>query len=311
MIKNKLYIVVGTFVIGLSVLLLLFVFWLTSIKHSKTYVEYFVYIREDVSGLTKDTPVRFNGVPIGFVKSLKLNPKDLQQVILSLALEQGTPITTYTYATLVSKGITGLDFVGLKVSKSGGPLLQKKSGQSHYVIPYRPSLLVELSTAVRRVTLQVESLSSRLTGFLTAQNQQAFSSILAHMNHVTGSLSSEADELADTIHSAHGVVKRLDRLLVSLQPAAKTLNKSLHALGNSAGRVGEMAGQISLVARDARGTLSVIGGEITPRMNQLVTNLNGVALNMQVITGELRQNPAVILRGRTPRPLGPGEGGES
>src|SRR5690606_22120300 len=112
------YTVVGIFVILLCLMLVIFFLWLTSLQHREVYDTYIVYMHEEVSGLGTQGPVRYNGVKVGYVDSIRLNPQDPQQVVLKLKIRRGTPITTSTIATLVSEGITGIDYVGLKALTS-------------------------------------------------------------------------------------------------------------------------------------------------------------------------------------------------
>src|SRR3990167_10024623 len=107
------YTIVGLFVILVGAIAVLLFLWLTSLKHRDVYDTYIVYMHEEVSGLNAQSAVRYNGVKVGYVESIRLNPKDPQQVVLTLKIKQGTPITTSTIATLKSEGITGVDYVGL------------------------------------------------------------------------------------------------------------------------------------------------------------------------------------------------------
>src|SRR5690606_19698287 len=100
-----------------------------------------------------------NGVKVGYVDSIRLNPQDPQQVVLKLKIRRGTPITTSTIATLVSEGITGIDYVGLKALTSQAPPLKAKPGEKYPVIPSEPSLLVKLSTALEDVTKTIKGLT--------------------------------------------------------------------------------------------------------------------------------------------------------
>jgi phospholipid/cholesterol/gamma-HCH transport system substrate-binding protein len=44
-----------------------------------------------------------------------------------------------------------------------------------------------------------------------------------------------------------------------------------------------------------------------PAANRSIANINTITTNLSVTTDEIKQNPAILIRGRTQRPLGPGE----
>ena len=108
------YTIVGLFVILLGIGLVAISFWLTEARHQKAYNPYLVFMGESVSGLSEQSSVLFNGVRVGYVKTITLDPENPQRVRLLLMISDETPINASTTATLMSQGITGLTYVGLK-----------------------------------------------------------------------------------------------------------------------------------------------------------------------------------------------------
>src|SRR5256885_1498761 len=92
------YIVVGLFVIILSFFLISGIVWLSSEGHGKKYRTYLVLVREDVTGLNVESPVRFNGVKVGYVNQIELDHHNPKLVRLILRIENSVKITTSTYA---------------------------------------------------------------------------------------------------------------------------------------------------------------------------------------------------------------------
>ena len=44
--------------------------------NQKKYILYTVYLHEAAAGLNEKSPVKYNGVPVGFVKQIQLNKND-------------------------------------------------------------------------------------------------------------------------------------------------------------------------------------------------------------------------------------------
>ena len=86
------YALVGLFVVLLGSALLSATFWLTLGGETKTYDRYRVYFRESVAGLNPKATVRYRGVQVGQVESIRLDRNNPDQVDVVLNVERGTPI---------------------------------------------------------------------------------------------------------------------------------------------------------------------------------------------------------------------------
>ena len=93
------YAAVGFFVIVFLSIGLIIGLWLSVGVSTKSYNYYRIYIKESVAGLSVSAPVKYNGVDVGTVKKMALNPQNPNQVEILVAVEENTPITTATRAT--------------------------------------------------------------------------------------------------------------------------------------------------------------------------------------------------------------------
>lgn len=227
------YTVVGIFVVAFVTAFIVIVLWL-SVGTRKTYDTYLVYMNEAVSGLTEQAPVRFNGVTVGFVKTIRLNPKNPKQVLLTLEIEEDTPITTSTVAVLMAQGITGVTYIGLKANTVDAPLLTQKPGEKYPVIPSEPSLLVELDTALREVSGDVNEVSSRIKNLLSEENLKSLQQILQNLQIVSQSLSASSANIQNSIanvkQSSQQVLPQLSEFMNELTQSSQYLKQLLREL---------------------------------------------------------------------------------
>ena len=108
------YTAVGAFVLVLGAALIAAVLWLSAgIAGKKHYGTYQSIIRESVSGLSLDAPVKYLGVNVGKVSEIAIDPSNSSQVRLRFRIETGTPIKEDTEAVLKTQGLTGIAFVEL------------------------------------------------------------------------------------------------------------------------------------------------------------------------------------------------------
>jgi phospholipid/cholesterol/gamma-HCH transport system substrate-binding protein len=115
--SDKRYFLEGLFIIVISIAAALAFVWLNNVGH-RDDVTYRIHFNESVSGLALGDPVKFQGVDVGNVKAMRLDPEDPNRVIVDLRLRKEAPVKTDTKASLKWKGITGVVYVELN---GGGP----------------------------------------------------------------------------------------------------------------------------------------------------------------------------------------------
>ncbi len=191
------YTIVGMFVVVLGAAFIMMFFWLSATRHDKVYHTYVSYVHEDVTGLSVQTPVRYNGVQVGYVSKVKLDPRNPQLVKLILKIEEGTPITTSTVVTLLPMGITGVIYVGLKALTPKAPLLGAKPGQKYPVIPSEPSFLMQLGKVLPELTGNLKNISTSITKLLNEKNRKAIDSTLQNVSVLTKNLADNSKRLDD------------------------------------------------------------------------------------------------------------------
>lgn len=255
---NVNYTAVGSFVIGLSAVIILMVIWLSSGISFEKYTIYQVYMKEAITGLSLDAEVEFNGVNVGTVSDIEIDHRNPHLVSLLLKVKSDTPVTLGTKAKLDVRALSGTAIILLEDNGSNLRPLRALRGQRYPVINTAPSLLFRIDTAITQISQSFHRLSDSLETLLDNQNLLMIKQSLINLRNITNTLS---------VHS--------NKMALILDNTAKSTN-----------------------------TLST---QTLPDTNQLLNNLNAAAQNLNSLTSEVKQNPSIILRGKEPPPLGPGE----
>lgn len=266
------YTAVGAFVIALLTAIIIAIVWLSAGLSTEDYKSYLVYMNESVSGLSVDAPVKFNGVDVGSVKTITLNPKNPQRVRLLLDVKVGTPITNGTVATLSTQGLTGISYLGLKDTGNDKRPLRRPPGEPYPVIPTKPSLLLRLDIALTQLTTNLSQVSAHLNTLLDPTNQAAIKQTLINLNKLTTTLANNSQQL-------NGILKNTEKATQ----------------------------QFPALLRSGQNTMQTLSNQTLPATNQVINNLDSVTDNFLELSNELKQNPSIIIRGKTSQPLGPGE----
>ena len=301
------YVLVGLFVLTLSVALIAGVLWLSSGGAGRAYDEYLVYMTESVSGLSQDSTVKYYGVNVGHVRQITLDADDQRRVRLLLEIEEGTPIHEDTVASLETQGLTGLSYINLSGGSPEYPPLQQQAGESHPVIASEPSLWGRLDQSLSTLVDNLIEASRRLNQVLSDENQQLMSETLDNIKDLTAMLAGRSSTFDETVDHVAGAAKHL-------HDTSALLPRLVGKLETTAGALDEMAGEISETALSIRQTVEARGSELKglttrtlPELGEMVHELRLAAENFRRFSEELERNPGVLIQGGPAPRRGPGE----
>src|SRR5258708_39065766 len=105
------HLLIGSFVLVLIAAIVGFALWLGKVHVDRAFSYYRIYFDGAVTGLSRAGDVRFNGVPVGTVSQIKVDPEDPQKVRVIVEVDPDTPIRTDTVAVLEWQGLTGAPLV--------------------------------------------------------------------------------------------------------------------------------------------------------------------------------------------------------
>lgn len=280
------YTIVGLAVLILGASLLSASLWLSVGFDRKTYKTYLTFLTESVSGLSEESSVKYNGVRVGFIDSINLNPNNPEQVILVLKIEESVPITENTEATLVFQGITGTTYLGLSSTSSSLKPLKKNPDYPYPVIPSKPSFFRQLEN-------NVNTLSEDLKQFFSEENAENVAKTIKNFEDVSAVFAKNKQNIQETLEE--------------LPKLAKTLKESALKFNTMAEDVSASGKQFTLTMKAGKNSIDQISQQTLPPMTLLMRRLNDIAANLEKVSREMRQNPAVIIRGTHPPKPGPGE----
>ncbi|WP_104722437.1 MlaD family protein [Helicobacter mesocricetorum] len=105
------YILVGIFFFLSLIALIGFVFWFGKYdKNLDKYNPYYLYVKELPKGIRIETPVRYLGIPVGFVKSYKIIDKSVEII---LWIKKDITIHKDSKVVVETQGLTGGNFFSL------------------------------------------------------------------------------------------------------------------------------------------------------------------------------------------------------
>jgi phospholipid/cholesterol/gamma-HCH transport system substrate-binding protein len=175
-----------------------FVYWMKNTSQLADRVSYQVRYEGSVSGLRPGAAVLFNGIRVGSVTRLRLNPADPSIVVATIDVERDTPVRADTRAGIDFQGLLGAASVSL-IGGTGSERLKPGPGGEAPTLTADPLASRELTAAARDTLRQIEKviaenaepLNKTLTGFsefsqALARNSGRVDTILSGIERMTG-----------------------------------------------------------------------------------------------------------------------------
>src|SRR5690348_10675655 len=107
------YTAVGAFVLLVTTMAALFVYWYAGSADARDYKRYEIYFQGSVSGLNRGSTVRYLGVEVGRVAAIRIDQRAADRVQVIADIDSTTPISKSTLASLSLQGVTGLLYIDL------------------------------------------------------------------------------------------------------------------------------------------------------------------------------------------------------
>jgi phospholipid/cholesterol/gamma-HCH transport system substrate-binding protein len=325
----------GAFVILVTALLVTLAAWLMRDTRLRDALEFST--RESVTGLQAQAPVRYRGIAVGKVDAIEFDPKTRGNVLVTLAIDQGTPITKSTFAVLGYQGVTGLAYVQLDDSGESNELLDLSAAVTPR-ITLRPSLLSKLSDQGANIMVQVEETAKRLNLLLAPDNQKALISSVQAVGSSAKDFSAQfkttSDRLQKVIDAQLGpertdipaLVRDTRQTMQSLQSTATELSKTaqeatkaVSTINTVGERVAEKGGTLDRVNEGISSTTSSVqaigqsaqslSGNTLPRASRMLDDAARAARTTDRVFNNLGDNPQSLIFGNAPVAPGPGESG--
>ena len=302
------YPLVGAFVLTLAALLVLGVLWLAAGGAFQTrYDLYQATEDESVAGLNLNAPVKYNGVDVGKVRQIHLDPLNPALVHLLFAIERGTPIKVDTVAVLRTQGLTGIAYVELSGGARDAELLRAIPPNRYPVIQTKPSLSARLENVLTNVLAKLDDTSSSINAILSAENRTAFGSALADMATVARTIALRRDAIDSGLSAAARTFAQTASASAQLTPVIERVGRGAEAVEKMGNEVASTSASAAKTVDQVGADLQRLGNDTLPELKRLLVELGTLSVSLRRLSEQTERDPRGLLFGRKPVAPGPGE----
>jgi phospholipid/cholesterol/gamma-HCH transport system substrate-binding protein len=249
------YIVVGLFVILGMIGMLAAAVWITGQRADQATAIYDIYFDGNVAGLRPGNPVQYRGIPVGTVTDMRIDPENVERVLVTIEIRADVPIKSDTQAVLALQGITGVAYIQLTGGTQDAPFLKAEAGRAWPVIASVPPRLSELLDAAPELLERAIRVVRQAEELLGPENQARVKASLKNIETVTGALAERSDEIGTIMSDAA-------RLAGELREAAVHANAIIATVEGNAEPIMDDTRATMAAARRAAGQLAVVSEQL-------------------------------------------------
>lgn len=317
------HVLIGGFVLLVVLGLFTFVIWLARIDLDRDVARYLIFFEGAVSGLSTSSNVMYNGIPVGSVQEIDLDPQDPSRVRVVIEINATTPVRTDSVATLELQGITGVSLVQISGGSAGSPALVALPGQDLPVIDSQRSQIQRLFSGAPELINRAILLIEQVTLLFGEDNLEAFSLLIGDAQGLISEFAARTDDfdailtnIAETSSEMRDAAEAMNDLIISLDTQIAVLSESAEATmstlrGTLSGvdslvdrdirrliaEITESARNVTEIIEETRGPISDFTAEGLYEFSNLLTDMRQLIGNLSRLSLRLESDPAQFLFG--------------
>jgi phospholipid/cholesterol/gamma-HCH transport system substrate-binding protein len=305
------YVAVGAFVLVILVGVLIAVLWLARVEFNREFAFYDIYFSNSVAGLAPGSAVNYNGIRIGRVTELRIDPQNLQRVRATIELDQTAPIKQDATASLTTQGLTGATYIEISGGSADALPLTAQPGQRYPVIESRQSGLQLVFASAPEVLASVLDVANRLRDILDDKNRATITEMLDNLRRLTGAAAARSNEIdsifvdaAATMHGLRQTLASVNEMLVDLRQMVGEkgdMRLALKDIDEASRKLDQFEGHLDALVQENRPPLREFTGRGLNELSQLLVDARGLVAGLTRLVDDIERDPSRFLFGSNRR----------
>lgn len=306
MVTKEQKIRLGVFLVISSILLIIILIIFLYPKIQEQGDKYFINFKNiSVNGLDKGSDVKYQGVKIGRVYVININPEDLNSIQVGVKIKRGFPVKKDMEAKLSFTGITGLKYIELYGGKNESENLEHKG-----VILTGKGLGMQAEEIVSNINSAVKGINE----LISVENKDKVSSILANIEKSSKFISENIEEkerkMRRTIRNIEKASENLNKTSkylydtvseMRLNKIAQNIEKATHDISKrfsdkELGKIFKKIDSFMDTATSSIRKVEISFGNLEIELNKTFINLREFMENLSKFSRDLREDPTILLK---------------
>lgn len=301
------HILIGIFTLTVMTLLVGFALWAAKFASDSSWTEYDVVFSEAVTGLGIGGTVQYNGITVGEVRKLKIDPEDPNKVLVRVRIDAATPIKVDTEAKLAFVGLTGITQIQLRSFNAKSADLKPSEDMPVPRIMAKESALSKLFNSTDDITTTATNVMFRLNKAFSDENIARLSKTLDNLEKISTSVAAERQDIGAIIRETRAAIAKLDSTLASTDSIAKKLDSGVvNQLPDLISKLDKTLVQFEALAKNGNRLIDSNEDAIDhfsqqglSQVGPAITELRTLLKQLRRVASEIEQKPNALITGKS------------
>jgi phospholipid/cholesterol/gamma-HCH transport system substrate-binding protein len=294
------YTAAGAFVILVTVMAGLFVYWYSEGRDRRSYVPYEIYFPGSVTGLSEGGSVRYMGVEVGKIRRIRLDSRSADRVQVVVEVDQSAPVSGDTAAELSMMSLaTGQLYIDLKQNTKGRELLPPVPSEKYPVIGTMPSKFDTFLDILPELAGSAAVLLERAQEIFSPENSKALADMVKNLHMATERLPQSMNRADTLLADLDLATNETRKLIATIQNATSELTPQvtgvLDSLTATAANLEKTSSDISSFLNENRSSVTGFTQQALPQLQRTLEEARGAAESFRDLANSLKENPSQLI----------------
>jgi phospholipid/cholesterol/gamma-HCH transport system substrate-binding protein len=299
------YVAVGSFVLAIIFLAFIAVIWLGRVQLSQDLKSYYIFFRGSVAGLSKGSAVQYNGIPVGRVSDIRVDPDDVEQIQTRVEIDGSlVDIKSDARAFLETNILSGVSYIQIRGGTKEAGTLEPQTGHKYPVIKTAQTEIEQVKASLPELMGDIKVIAHELSSLFNDENRQAITATLANVETITEIFAERGKETKEVVANANAAVLALKSLLTNvdrsytapagLKDQASQLITDYDRLGKN---LNDTNRDLQQAIQENRPGLHEFSQRALVQVGDLLTETRQLVSGLSRLADEIERNPTRFLFG--------------
>ena len=299
------FVAVGTFVLAVIFLAFVAVLWLGHTEFGEQAKRYYIFFSGSVAGLNKGSQVQYNGIPVGQVVDIRVDPGNLEQIQVTVEINTSiVEIKSDARAFLDTNMLNGIATIQIRGGTREASDLEPAPGHKYPIIKAGRSELEEVKASLPELVADLKNAAHGVNALLDENNRRVVSETLQNIQTITGAFVEPSKEVSEVVDNAKKAVVELKSFVQDLDHSytdkgglKDQLSQTLADASRLAKNLNEASRQLQLVLQENRPGIRNFTQSTLTQLSDLVTDLQRFVAGATRFVSDMERNPSRLLFG--------------
>jgi len=299
------YVAVGAFVLAIIVLGFVAVLSLGRVEFAQELKRYYIFFKGSVTGLSKGALVQYNGITVGRVVDVRVDPDVLEKIQVTVEIDNSlVKIKTDARAFVDTNLLSGVATIQIRGGTREAIDLEPEPGHRYPVIASGSSVFQRVTEAGPQLLDRLMLVADNLNAVLSEQNRQAVTDSLQNVRTITEAFVAPSQEVTELVANANATVLEMKSLFGHIDQSYASKgglkDQASQALGDFdklAKNLVDTNRQLQQVLQENRPGLHEFTQATLTQVNNLVGDMQRFIAGLTRFVASVERDPARLLFG--------------